>query len=142
MTAENQEPTNKLHRQIGWGILILLLTLRIPYSLAIIFYLPIENQIGAAVFEVGAYGCILFLIWWERNRLADFHIDGTALFLIIFFRPLQTLILNYWKVDAPLAFPRPAAWMIWLAALCLSVALWQSGFRPSRPTPTTCRSRR
>src|ERR1043166_8925020 len=32
MTAENREPAEKLHRQIGWGILILLLLLRIPYT--------------------------------------------------------------------------------------------------------------
>jgi membrane protease YdiL (CAAX protease family) len=134
MTAENREPAEKLHQQIGWGILILLLALRIPYTLAIIYFLPIENQMGAAVYEVGAYVCIAFLIWWERNWLRDFHMDGAALFLIIFFRPMQTLILNYWKVDAPLAFPRPAAWMIWLAAICLSLALWQRGYRPSRPT--------
>jgi membrane protease YdiL (CAAX protease family) len=137
MTTERWDQATKLHKQIGWGILILLLLLRIPYTLAIIYFLPIENQMGAAVFEVGAYVCILLLIWWERNRLRDFHVDGAALFLIIFFRPLQTLILNYWNVDAPLAFPRLAAWMIWLAAICLSLALWQSGYRPSRPTLRT-----
>src|SRR5690349_15376523 len=135
MTAENREPAEKLHRQIGWGLLILLLLLRIPYSLAIIYFLPIENQVGAAIYEVSAYVCIAFLIWWERNRLRDFHMDGAALFLIVVFRPLQTLILNYWKVDAPLAFPRSAAWMIFLTAICLLLALWHSGYRPARPTP-------
>ena len=135
MTAENRDPVNKLHRQIGWGILILLLALRIPYTLAIIYFLPIENQMGAAFYEVGAYVCILFLIWWERNKLKDFHIDGAALFLIIIFRPVQTLILKYWQVDAPLAFPKPAAWMICSAAIGLALALWQSGYRPSLPSP-------
>lgn len=118
-------------------MLILLLGLRIPYTLAIIYLLPIENQTGAAVYEVSAYLCTLFLIWWERNRLKDFHMDSVALFLIILFRPLQTLILDYWKVESPLAFPRPASWIICSAAFCLGLALWQSGYRPSRPAART-----
>ena len=130
--------TEKRHRKVGSVVLVLLLLLRIPYTLAIIYLLPIENQSGAAVYEVSAYLLTLFLIWWERDRLSDFHIDGTALVFIVLLRPVQTLILRYWDVDrSPLTFPHTASWMLWLGAVGLSAALWKSGFRLPRLQPWT-----
>ena len=120
------------HRQITRAVLILLLLLRIPYTIAIIYFLPIENQTGAAVYEISTYSLIAFLIWWERERLLDFHIDSLALFFIIFIRPIQTLILNYWKVDSPLAFPYLPGLLLWGISLGLALALGKSGFKPAR----------
>lgn len=120
------------HRQITRAVLILLLLLRIPYTIAIIYFLPIENQTGAAVYEISTYSLIAFLIWWERERLLDFHIDSLALFFIIFIRPVQTLILNYWKVDSPLAFPRLPGLLLWGISLGLVFALGKGGFKPAR----------
>ncbi len=137
MTVDNGPWTEKHgierhHQHVGWLILILLLLLRIPYTIAIIYLLPIENQNGSAFYEVSTYLLISFLIWWERGSLNRFHIDGSALFLIVFIRPLQTLILSYWKVDSPLALPHPLGLALWGISVGLLMALWRSGFKPTR----------
>src|SRR6266496_2377729 len=135
MATEGSRVTdNSRHQQIAWLVLTLLLLLRIPFTIAIIYLLPIENQSGATFYEAGTYLLTAFLIWWERHRLADFHNDTATLSLIILFRPLQTWILSYWKVDSPLAFPRPFALMLWTIAFGLIIALWRSGFKPARIT--------
>jgi membrane protease YdiL (CAAX protease family) len=131
MTAQTSRlAAGKRHRGIAWFLLGLLLLLRIPFTIAIIYIQPIENQSGATLYEVSTYLLTAFLIWWERAHLVKYHIDSSALFLIVFFRPLQTLILWDWKVDSPLAFPRPAACLLWAIAIALILALWRGGFRP------------
>ena len=121
------------HQRVAWLVLFLLLSLRIPYTIAIIYLLPIENQSGAAFYEAGTYLLTCFLIWWDRERLAEFHLDVAALVLIMAMRPVQTLILAYWGVDSPLAFPRPLGLGLWAIALGLAVGLWRNGFRPALP---------
>jgi len=128
----NSKPINKSHQQIAWLILVLLLCLRIPFTITIIYFLPIENQIGGAIYETSTYFLIAALIWWERDQLLDFHIDTSALLIIITLRPFQTLILNYWKVDSPLAFPKPFGLTLWGISIGLSLLLWQSGFKLTR----------
>jgi membrane protease YdiL (CAAX protease family) len=120
------------HQQIGWLALILLLLLRIPYTIAIIAFLPIENQNGSAVYEVSTYFLTCFLLWWERKRLEEFHIDAAVLILIIFARPLQIFILRYWGVDSPLAFPQPSGLALLAISSGLIVVLWRSGIKLSR----------
>jgi membrane protease YdiL (CAAX protease family) len=121
-----------VHQRAAWLVLFLLLVLRIPYTIAIIYLLPIENQSGAAIYEAGTYLLTCFLIWWERERLAEFHIDLFALFLILLARPAQTFILAYWGVDSPMAFPRPLGLGLWVVSLGLGAALWRGGFKPAR----------
>jgi len=121
-------------QQIGLLTLALLLLLRIPYTIAIIYFLPIENQAGSAVYEVSTYFLICLLIWWERKDLSKFHIDTSALCTISLIRPIQSLILRYWGVDSPLAFPYPFGSALWIISLGLITALWSSGFRPTRVT--------
>ena len=124
--------TLNARRRVAWGIIILLLLLRIPYTHAIIYFLPIENQIGGAVYEVSTYFLTALFIWWERDHLADFHMDTSALFIIILLRPIQTLILYHWKVETPLVFPGLPSLMIWTISIGLTVALWRSGFKTAR----------
>ena len=130
--AHGESPSGRWHRQVSWSILILLLLLRIPYTIAIIYLLPIENQSGAAIYEVSTYFLTCFLIWWERERLKEFHIDPPSLILILLIRPIQTFILNYWGVDSPLAFPRLLGLVLWAISLGSMAALWRSGFKPAR----------
>jgi membrane protease YdiL (CAAX protease family) len=137
MTVDGSFPIDKQHRQIAWLALVLLLLLRIPYTITIIYFLPIENQSGAAIYEISTYALTAFLIWWERGRLEDFHIDPIALSFIIILRPLQTLVLNYWKVDSPLAFPRPPGLILWGISIGLAFALFKSGFKPARLSSRT-----
>jgi membrane protease YdiL (CAAX protease family) len=91
----------------------------------IIYFLPIEDQNGGTIYEVSTYLLIAFLIWWERDNLADFHMDKSALILILLFRPVQTLILTYWKVESPLVFPSIPSLMIWTASVTLAISLWR-----------------
>lgn len=118
--------------RVTWFVLILLLLLRIPYTNYIIYFLPIENQNGAAIYEVSTYILIAFLIWWERERLADFHIDKSALVLIILLRPIQIMILSYWKVESPLVFPGIPSLIILSASVALAGSLWYSGIKIPR----------
>jgi len=120
------------HRQVTWLILVLLLLLRIPYIIITIYILPIDNQSSGALYEICTYILIAFLIWWERANLAEFHIDTSALALIILFRPLQTIILSYWRVDSPLAFPSSPSLLIWGTSIGLTIALWRSGSKSAR----------
>jgi len=124
--------SENLHKRVAWSIIILLLILRIPYVIVTIYILPIDNQSSGAIYEICTYFLIAFLIWWERANLAEFHIDTSALALIILFRPLQTIILSYWHVDSPLAFPSLPSLLIWATAIGLTIALWQSGFKSAR----------
>ncbi len=137
MNAEITQPPSRFHQHITWILLSLLLFLRIPFTIIIIYFLPIENLSGSTFYEVGTYFLIAVLIWWERNRLADFHMDRSALFLIVLFRPIQTIILKIWNVDSPLAFPRPFGILIWFIALGLIVSLWRSGFKAARVSAST-----
>jgi membrane protease YdiL (CAAX protease family) len=123
--------TGRGHDQVGWSILLLLLLLRIPYTIAIIYVLPIDNQIGAAIYEVSTYFLTCFLIWWERKRLEAFHVDSIALLLILLIRPVQTFILSYWGVDSPLAFPRPLGLGLWAISLGTMAALRRSETKPA-----------
>lgn len=125
------------HNRVTWIVLILLLLLRIPYTIAIIYLLPIENQNGAATYEVCTYILVLFLIWWERDQLADFHIDKSVLIMILLFRPFQTLILSYWQVDSPLKFPSAPSLLIWSASIVLVISLWRSGIRLANISTST-----
>lgn len=43
-----------------------------------------------SVFDIGTYFLTALLIWWERDRLAEFHIDGLALGLLLV-KPLNAL---------------------------------------------------
>lgn len=138
MSTEQFPPAiHNNHQRISWLILVLLLLLRIPFVIAIIFLLPIENENGATAYEVSTYLLTAFLMWWERERLVDFHIDSVALFLIILFRPIQTLVLNHWHVNTPLAFPNPYGLMIWAISIGLVIGLWQGGYKPARLTAST-----
>lgn len=125
------------HSTIAWIILILLLILRIPYSIAIIYFLPIENQNGAAIYEVGTYLLMAFFIWWEMDNLLQFHIDTLALLMILLLRPIQTLILAHWQVDAPMAFPSLPSLTIWAISIVLIIALWRSGYKITGFTRST-----
>lgn len=128
---------SKRHRQIAWLIITLLLFLRIPLTIAVTFFHPIEDQSGGAVYEVGTYLLTASLIYWERHRLAEFHMDRYALVFVLFLRPLQTMILAYWKVESPMAFPHPMGLLIWVISIGLILLLWQSGFKPARASSVT-----
>lgn len=73
--------------------------------------------------ELCTYVLTLCLIWWERDRLALFHIDALSIVIIIFLKPIQTLFLSFLWItvqhDNILAFPRFPSLVIWIGAAAL-----------------------
>ena len=115
------------HKVVGWALLIGLLLLRIPL-LGFVTWLAEYDWIDP-VFEIGTYFLTACLIWWERERLADFHIDTLAVSIIILFKPIQTLLLTLSEYAThPLAFPQWGGILIWMIAAALFIAM-----RFSRP---------
>ncbi|MGE5072970.1 MAG: lysostaphin resistance A-like protein [Anaerolineae bacterium] len=127
------------HRTIGWGIVILLLLLRIPYSILLTYGGASSTGWGPAIYQLLTYLLTLFLIWWERDDLAAVHMDQAAIALIVIFKPVQTLLMLHWGIRTPLTFPQPGSLAIWAAAIVLAVAIWRrarmnSAGRPAWPS--------
>jgi membrane protease YdiL (CAAX protease family) len=112
---------NKTRQAVPFLLLGGLLFLRFILRTGGAFFGP-SGWINPA-FEIGTYLLTALLIWWERKRLADFHVDLLALLLIIFFKPLGTVILFFWRLDSPLALPNWPAFLIWAIAIGLLVSL-------------------
>lgn len=116
---------DKSNQIIALILLAGLLLLRLPFLAGIVFFAR-PSWLDPA-FQIGTYLLTACLIWWERDRLADFHIDKLALGIIIFFKPIQTIILSIWKFsDNPLTFPHWLSFSFWIIAACLLFALWRS----------------
>lgn len=83
------------------------------------------------VYQTGTYLLTLFLIFWERERLADFHIGWLAVGIILIFKPLETLYLAImgFEQKLPMAFPGPWALTVWAAALLMTV--WCFAAKPA-----------
>jgi membrane protease YdiL (CAAX protease family) len=120
---------NTFHRIIAWAAITVLLFLRIPFYVFITYAYPSDEQWGPAIYQVGTYFLIAFLIWWEREALSGVHIDTLALIMILLIKPVQTLILGYLGIDIPLTFPHPVSLSIWVISLALVISLWRSGYR-------------
>ncbi len=92
---------DKQHQIVAWVLLTGLLFLRIPFYGGILLFdhsiwagiTFLEQQIWVrGIFEIGTHLLTACLIWWERDRLADFNIDKLALSIIILFKPIQTIL--------------------------------------------------
>lgn len=83
------------------------------------------------VYQTGTYLLTLFLIFWERERLADFHIGWLAVGIILIFKPLETLYLAImgFEQKLPMAFPGPWALTVWAAALVMTA--WCFAAKPT-----------
>ena len=79
------------------------------------------------MYEIGTYLVTAILIWWERERLAEFHIDSLVLGIVILGKPLELLL--YW-MHIPFTYPpKSAVYFLYLPiALGLSVALLSRRF--------------
>jgi hypothetical protein len=112
---------DKSHQVIAWVLLAGLLLLRLPFYAGIaLFTKPIWLN---PIFQIGTYLLTACLIWWDRDRLADFHIDGLAFFIIILFKPIQTIILTVWNLNGqPLAFPSIPSLSFWIISIGLFLA--------------------
>lgn len=115
----------KKHQITSWSLLIGLLFMRIPFLTG--GYILFGDQIWLIpIFEITTYLLTALLIYHERNRLADFYIDKLALLIILFAKPLETIILaTKMSNDSPLALPHLPGILIWLIAFALTFALWR-----------------
>lgn len=120
------------HQKIGLLLLAGLLILRLPLLGGVGYLSETPPDWLDPTFQVGTYILTAILIWWERDRLADFHIDGLAIVIIILFMPIQTIILAAWGMQRlPLAFPNLLSLVLWVVPLALALGLLTS--RPKLP---------
>ena len=110
-------PRSKTHEVISWWMLAGLLFLRLPLSAGVEYF--VQTAWLDPLFEICTYVLTLCLIWWERDRLALFHIDALTIVMIIFLKPLQTLLLIIYPYENMLAFPNFPSLIIWIGAVVL-----------------------
>jgi membrane protease YdiL (CAAX protease family) len=111
------------HHKIFLLALLGLLFLRIPFIAGMRFF-NVEWDWTLTVFDIGTYLLTTFLIWWEVDRLAEYHLDGVAISIIIFFKPIQTLIARWIGTDPLLMFPSVSSLLIWLIAILFAFGMW------------------
>ncbi len=137
MTTLHVTPQFEINRspdRIALLLLLGLLGLRLPLLAGVRLFVSPPPDWLSPVFELGTYLLTVSLVWWERARLADFHIDTLAIAIIIIAKPIETLILTTFGSGPgtfPLAFPGIPALVIWFAAIGLFLALLRQ--RPRLP---------
>jgi membrane protease YdiL (CAAX protease family) len=127
-------PNARAHNVIFWLFIAGLLILRFPILSWLVYAIPASAAWANPVYEIGTYLLIAGLIWWERERLGDFHIDTLAIWMILLFRPLATVIVNIFGGSNPLAFPRPLSLPFFIIAIILMALLARQILRPVRAT--------
>lgn len=115
--------SSKRHKQIFLLALIGLLILRIPFVVGMQLF-HIQWEWASTVFNIGTYLLTTFLIWWEAENLAEYHIDTFAIGIIALSNPIYTLISRYFRYGSPLDFPNLPSLLIWLTAAVFSLGMW------------------
>ncbi len=132
-----QASSQSSHQRIFLLTLLGLLVLRIPFLAGLTFF-NVQWKWVDTVFQIGTYLLTTFLIWWELENLVEYHIDTLAVMIIILFKPVQTLLAMFWKLDKyQLAFPTTPALLIWLIAIVFAVGIWWKRSRLPRVKPIT-----
>jgi len=121
---QTQDNNTSRHQQVFLLTLIGLLILRIPFEAGMRFF-NIEWAWTDIVYQIGTYLLTTFLIWWEVDNLADYHIDTLAVIIIILFQPVQTLVLKYRGLNEYLlTFPSISSLIMWSIAIVFAIAIW------------------
>lgn len=133
------EPVDSPVKRFGWvtpAVIGLLLVVRIGLlGLVAALARPTPAWLDP-FYQVATYLLTLFLIYWERDHLRDFHISWLAVGIILIFKPVETLFLALVNMETafPMAFPRLPALVVWAAALALLV--WILAAKPAFPPIT------
>jgi membrane protease YdiL (CAAX protease family) len=106
-----------------------LIILRMPILTGITIVNPNSSIWVLPLYEIGTYFLTAILIWWERDHLADYHIDKLA-FIIIIGKPLELLL---YKLDLPFAFPSMSIAYILVIPISLTLILLFWLARPTLP---------
>lgn len=112
---------------VFWGVLFTLLFLRIPLASWAEYLWPESAAWVEPVYEVLTYLLIVFLIWWERDRLVDYHLDFWAILIILLFKPISILLLPVLSSpEHPMALPHfPGIAILVIAAILLGLILFR-----------------
>jgi membrane protease YdiL (CAAX protease family) len=120
--TEDIAKSTRTHQIVSWLLIGVLLFIRIPILGVIGIFTKADWLV--TVYEAGTYLFTAVFLWWEYKNLKDFHVDMLVLWIIILAKPLQTLILAFWKIDTELTFPHLPSLLLWLISLGLGIALW------------------
>ena len=110
----------------AWSMLAGLFVLRFGLLAGANWLLPSIPAWVDPTFQIGTYLLVAGLIWWERDHLAEFHIDRLALFIILLIKPIQPVFLRFLGISTTLSFPEPLSFIFLLIAICLGFGLWRS----------------
>jgi membrane protease YdiL (CAAX protease family) len=97
---ENAESVGSKQRRecrdkIAWMLIAGLFLLRIPFLGGMRYFTwTATSHWVMPIFEVGTYLLTAILIWSERDRLGDNHIDRLALIILILGKPVELLLSN------------------------------------------------
>jgi membrane protease YdiL (CAAX protease family) len=119
---------SRVHVPVAMLLLAGLLALRFP--LLLLTALPYDHPFIPAwanrTFDFGTYALTALLIWWERRRLAEFHIDRLALVFIVLIKPLFTISQTFFSGISGtdwLVLPSLPALACWVIAIILAILL-------------------
>lgn len=118
----------KQHKFIVWTLIVVLVILRIPFQG--FFHVAGKYDWVNMVWEIGTYFIVACLIYIERNQLIQYHIDALALYIIILFKPLETILSALMGfTEDPFSFPNIPAIILWIISISLLLALWRGKYQ-------------
>ncbi len=73
-------------------------------------------------FEISTYFLVAVFLVLESQSLRDYNSPPLALWIIILFKPMETIYLAAWsELNSPLALPKPLSFIFWVIALGLFI---------------------
>ncbi len=116
----------KINSSRSWvplGLIIALFVLRYLVTTSRVIFQEPPGWISPA-YEVGTYILVAVFLVLLRNSLEEYHITNLAIWMVIIFKPVETLILTGLNtidsgVNLPLALPKVPGILIWVIALGL-----------------------
>jgi len=120
ITASAPALVRRIQRdRITWLLISGMVFLRFPLIFWARFFHPEAGNWVISICEVGTYLLIAVLIIWERDRLADSHIDSLALGLLLL-KPFEIL---FYRNSSAGPYAGRAYLLFIPIAVCLAVAL-------------------
>ena len=123
-TAVNKVDRADTHMRVTWLLIGGLFILRTPLYGGIPLTGAFPDWLDP-VWGIGTYLLTAILIWWERERLSEFHIDKLVLFLFVSGKLVELLLYQPGMLYSSIA--NRAVYMLYLPiAIGLVIALWRT----------------
>ena len=131
VTSSLKTVVQNCHDLILWILVGGLFLLRIPFYTGVGVISQTATGWASPLYQVGTYLLTAITIWWERERLADYHIDKLALGIIILGKPLELLIYH---LNIPFNYPAisRAYWLFLPISFAIVISLPLRGTRLPR----------